>query len=86
MLVVVVDITADVMLGFGGALVRPQIDLLVLDRAPEAFDEDVIAPRIFAVDADRDAEERPHESLEWQTPSERRGERLTGYRSLPVAA
>ncbi len=31
-------------------------------------------------------EDRPHESLDWQTPSERRAERLTGYRSLPVAA
>lgn len=28
-------------------------------------------------------EERPHESIDWQTPSERRAERLTGY---PTAA
>lgn len=31
-------------------------------------------------------DERPHEALDWQTPSERRAERLEGARVLPVAA
>lgn len=31
-------------------------------------------------------DERPHEALDWQTPSERRARRLTGDRPLPVAA
>ncbi len=31
-------------------------------------------------------DERPHEALDWQTPSERRAERLEGTRVLPVAA
>ena len=32
-----------------------QIDLLVLDRSPEALDEDVVSPCALAVHADRDA-------------------------------
>jgi putative transposase len=31
-------------------------------------------------------DERPHEALDWQTPSERRAQRLPGDRLLPVAA
>ncbi len=30
--------------------------------------------------------ERPHESLDWQTPAERRAQHIAGYRALPVAA
>src|SRR5206468_1482165 len=37
------------------AVVGPQIDLLVFDAAPQAFDEYVVAPGALAVHADCDA-------------------------------
>ena len=47
MLVVEVDVATDEVLSFGPAFVRPQIDLLVLDRSPEALDEDIVAPGVL---------------------------------------
>ena len=35
------------------AVVRVQIYMLVLHRAPESFDEDVVHPSTFAIHADR---------------------------------
>jgi len=48
-------------------LVGVQIDFLVLHATPQTFDEHVVAPRAFAVHADRDAAILEH-----------RGEGLTG--------
>jgi hypothetical protein len=53
--VVEVDVAPDEVLGLRSALVRAQIYLLVLERAPKAFDEDVVTPCAFAVHADRDS-------------------------------
>lgn len=39
----------------GHRLVAVQVDLLVLERAPEPLDEDVVAPAAFPIHADRDA-------------------------------
>jgi len=39
---------------FADAGIGAQIDLPVLDRFPDAFDKDVVAPGTFAVDADGD--------------------------------
>ena len=36
------------------AVIGPEVDLLVFDRAPEPLDEDVVAPRSLAVHADGD--------------------------------
>jgi hypothetical protein len=38
-----------------GAVVGPQIHLLVLDAAPQAFDEHLVAPSPLAVHANRNA-------------------------------
>src|SRR5215213_8927792 len=38
--------------GLADRVVGPEINLLVLDRSPEPFDEDVVAPRASAVHAD----------------------------------
>ena len=52
--VVEVQIPADRGARLADAVVGPQIDLFVFDRAPEPLDEDVVAPRAPAVHADRD--------------------------------
>jgi len=49
------QVLSDGLLGVRDRVVGAQIDLLVLDRFPQAFDEDVVAPAAFAVHADRDA-------------------------------
>ena len=46
--VVELEITADRLPGFVHSVIGVQIDLLVLDGWPEAFDEDVVAPRALA--------------------------------------
>ena len=38
----------------GDGLVGAEVDLLVLDRAPEPFDKDVVAPAALAIHADPD--------------------------------
>src|SRR3954449_9578283 len=40
--------------------IGPELHLLVLDRSPEPFDEDVVAPRASAVHADGDASLEQH--------------------------
>ncbi len=52
--VVEVDVTADGLPGVADRDVGMQVDLFVLDRAPDPFDEDVIAPAALAVHADPD--------------------------------
>jgi hypothetical protein len=54
LLVVERDVTPDEVLALRRAIVRPQIQLFVLDRSPETLDENVVAPRALAVHADRD--------------------------------
>src|SRR5665213_1678313 len=51
--VVEVQIPAERCAGLGDAVIGLQIDFLVFDRAPEPFDEDVVAPGALAVHADR---------------------------------
>jgi hypothetical protein len=53
--VVEVQIPADRCPGIGDGIVGAKIDLLILDRPPEPFDKDVVAPRSFAVHAHGDA-------------------------------
>ena len=53
--VVEVQIPAERCAGLGDAVIGLEIDFLVFDRAPEPFDEDVVAPGAFAVHADRDS-------------------------------
>src|SRR5271169_2543722 len=65
--VVEAQVTADRGAGLADAVVGPQIDLLVLDAAPQALDEHVVAPGALAVHADRNA-----------VAGERAGERRTG--------
>src|SRR5579884_2378796 len=57
------DVAPDGSLGLRGTGVRPQIYLLVLDRAPKTFHEDVVAPGPLAVHADANAAilEKPDE-------------------------
>ena len=52
----VVEVEVDPQTGFGGRnrVVGFQINLLVLDAAPQALDEDVVAPAALAIHADRD--------------------------------
>src|ERR1700676_4831173 len=52
--VVEVQIPADRGARLADAVVGPQIDLFVFDRAPEPLDKHVVAPRPLAVHADRD--------------------------------
>src|SRR5271169_459577 len=52
--VVEAQVTADRGAGLADAVVGPQIDLLVLDAAPQALDEYVVAPSSLAIHADRD--------------------------------
>src|SRR5215213_2919813 len=52
--VVEAEIPADRGAGLGDRIVSSQVDLFVLDRSPEALDEDVVAPSTLAVHADRD--------------------------------
>jgi hypothetical protein len=33
--------------GLGDGLLGVEVDLLVVDRPPEPFDEDIVAPRVF---------------------------------------
>src|SRR5215212_10578467 len=51
--VVEVQIPADRSARLADAIVGPQIDLFVFDRAPEPLDEHVVAPCPLAVHADR---------------------------------
>jgi hypothetical protein len=53
--VVEVEIAANRFAGLGHAVVDAEIHLLVFDAAPQPLDEDVVSPRTFAVNADRDA-------------------------------
>ena len=52
--IVEVDVSANASLGVGHRVVGVQVDLFVLDRLPQSFHEDVVAPRALAVHADRD--------------------------------
>ena len=52
--VVEADISGDPCARFGHAVVGAEVALLVLDTSPEPLDEDVVAPRAFAVHADLD--------------------------------
>src|ERR1700676_4519608 len=52
--VVEVQIPAERSTRLADAVVSPQIDLFVFDRAPEPLDEHVVAPCAFAIHADRD--------------------------------
>lgn len=49
------QIPADRCPGIGDGIVGAKIDLLILDRPPEPFDKDVVAPRSSTVHADGDA-------------------------------
>ena len=53
--VVEVEIAANRCAGLGYAVVGFEIHLLIFDAAPQPLDENVVAPRAFAVHADRDA-------------------------------
>ena len=46
------EVTSEPSAGLGDGVVRMQIDLLVLDRAPEPLDEDVVTPAAASVHAD----------------------------------
>src|ERR1700681_1919362 len=52
--IVEVQISADRGACLADAVVSSQIDLFVLDRSPDALDEDVVAPRTLAIHADGD--------------------------------
>ena len=58
--VVKAQIATDRGAGFRDAGVSPQVDLRVFDCPPKALDEDVVAPRPFAVHADLDFPARQH--------------------------
>src|ERR1700730_15312451 len=53
--VIKAEVGSDGSAGVAGAVVGPQIHLLVLDAAPQAFDEHVVPPSPLAVHADRNA-------------------------------
>ena len=53
--VVELQITLDAGARLAHALVSTQVDLFVLDRFPQAFDEHVVAPAALAIHADGDA-------------------------------
>src|SRR5260370_25680651 len=53
--VVEVQITANRITGVRDAVVGPQIDLLVLDAAPQSLNEHVVPPSTLAIHADRNA-------------------------------
>ena len=53
--VVECDVLADAALRVRNALICVQVNFLVLERFPETLDEHVVAPRTFAVHAERDA-------------------------------
>src|ERR1700675_2134109 len=52
--IVEVQISADRGARLADAVVSSQIDFFVLDRSPDALDEDVVAPRALAIHADGD--------------------------------
>ncbi|AOU97832.1 hypothetical protein BI364_07510 [Acidihalobacter yilgarnensis] len=52
--VVEVKVTGQDLASTGDGIVAMQVDLLVLDRLPEPFDEDVVPPAPFAIHADLD--------------------------------
>ena len=52
--VVEVQIPADRSARFAGAVIGPEVDLLVFDRAPPPLDKHVVQPSAAAVHADRD--------------------------------
>jgi hypothetical protein len=53
-IVELVDVVADGCVGLRDIRIGPQIDLLVLDAAPEALNKDVVAPGTLAANADLD--------------------------------
>src|ERR1700731_1746965 len=53
--VVEAQVVADRGARLADAVVGPQVDLLVLDAAPQTLDEHVVAPSSLAVHADRNA-------------------------------
>ena len=53
--VVKAEIATDRGAGFGNRIVGSEIYLLILHRAPDALNEDVVAPCTLAVHADGDA-------------------------------
>src|SRR5258705_995290 len=67
--IVEIEIPPDRAAGVRQAVVGAKIDLLVLDRTPQALDEDVVPPRALAVHADLDVVRR-------QRASERRTREL----------
>ena len=52
--VVETDVPAKAFAGGRYAFIGAQVDLLIFDGAPEAFDEDIVSPCAFAVHADLD--------------------------------
>src|SRR6185295_14071387 len=52
--IVEVQIPTDRGPGLADRVASPEIHLLVLDRSPEPFDEDVVPPRASAIHADGD--------------------------------
>ncbi len=48
------EIAADASASLGYGLVGVEIDLFVFDQPPRAADEDVVAPRAFAIHRDGD--------------------------------
>ena len=58
--VIEVQIPADRCARLADAVVGPEIDLFVFDRAPEPLDEDIVPPCALAVHADRDGVIQQH--------------------------
>lgn len=58
--VVKVEVSADRRASMADGLISPEIVLLVFNRFPEPFDEDVVAPGTLAVHADLDAVAAQH--------------------------
>src|SRR6202022_4621608 len=53
--VIKAEVDSDRSMGVADAVVGPQIHLLVLDAAPQTFDEHIVPPSSLAVHADRNA-------------------------------
>ena len=53
-LVVELDVLSQGGSRFLDRVVRPEVDLFVLDRSPDSFHEDIVAPAALAVHADLD--------------------------------
>ena len=54
LMVVEPEVVCQALVELGDALVVPQVDILVLDRAPESLDEGVVQRSTTAVHADQD--------------------------------